>query len=520
MKRLKKIMSVVLALCCAITMTLSVSMNVSALSDEDLYTEIKDNLESINTSKLYYDKNTGKFYIRAIKHQNTTDHGILYNIWLYELNDKGIAKETNRLTYDTYLGKGTYVNGKNTFNYYINFNDCSIDEFYKQYTSFDDKYTEIDAEQGMTELDIKDTYSSNTSIITTTSSTDYSYVSNITLDIDTSQKLLPKVILNKKDNLKITWSSSDNKVASVDNDGNVTAKNSGSCTVSAKLEGLDESIAEYTIKVNSDDETLSKAYEFAKSTTTNNSSQYQILDIDNDNKKEILIAEPDNIKNTKVYLYKLVNKEFKLIQSEEYETGASGKVACIYKDNEFILDVLWTNGGKFDLFSTVTSLYKYQNKSLTMYCTMNKVDLMHSGLTVTDEDLERYKRIYNNTDDPRSWKIDEKEVSQQVYEDKEKELSSFKVDFLPIKTAPLDFVFYDSNARILTQDEIQKLNKKDIEYAINEIYARHGYIFKNEELSNYFNNKSWYSGYVEDMNSIQLNSYEDENLKLLTKYRQ
>lgn len=61
-----------------------------------------------------------------------------------------------------------------------------------------------------------------------------------------------------------------------------------------------------------------------------------------------------------------------------------------------------------------------------------------------------------------------------------------------------DFIFPHSSTRLLTQTEMnQKLTSKETsQRAINEIYARHGYLFheeKNPENYAYFNSKSWYT---------------------------
>lgn len=53
--------------------------------------------------------------------------------------------------------------------------------------------------------------------------------------------------------------------------------------------------------------------------------------------------------------------------------------------------------------------------------------------------------------------------------------------------------------------------------AKNEIYARHGYIFENEDLNNYFMGQLWYepSCMPEDFDDSIFNEYEKANLKLL-----
>lgn len=53
--------------------------------------------------------------------------------------------------------------------------------------------------------------------------------------------------------------------------------------------------------------------------------------------------------------------------------------------------------------------------------------------------------------------------------------------------------------------------------AINEIYARHGYMFRSEEVRNYYMTKSWY---VQNPNfsEADFNEYEKQNIKLLNEF--
>lgn len=52
---------------------------------------------------------------------------------------------------------------------------------------------------------------------------------------------------------------------------------------------------------------------------------------------------------------------------------------------------------------------------------------------------------------------------------------------------------------------------------INEIYAKHGYLFKNQVLQAYFNQKSWYYGTTSDMQQVtdRLNAIEKANVDFL-----
>jgi hypothetical protein len=67
------------------------------------------------------------------------------------------------------------------------------------------------------------------------------------------------------------------------------------------------------------------------------------------------------------------------------------------------------------------------------------------------------------------------------------------------------------------EEEFQKVPAEIIHLAKNEIYAKHGYIFKDEDLNNYFMGCAWYqpvnnSGKFSD---LVFNDYEKHNLELL-----
>lgn len=52
----------------------------------------------------------------------------------------------------------------------------------------------------------------------------------------------------------------------------------------------------------------------------------------------------------------------------------------------------------------------------------------------------------------------------------------------------------------------------------NTIYARKGYIFKSDDLRNYFEKKSWYSGYIYDENQVPLSSREKKFVNTIKRY--
>lgn len=87
-----------------------------------------------------------------------------------------------------------------------------------------------------------------------------------------------------------------------------------------------------------------------------------------------------------------------------------------------------------------------------------------------------------------------------------------------------EYLFPDSDRRYLEEDEVSYLEYETLRIAINELYARHGYVFKAEDLRSYFESKDWYVPVegIENQNDTimaQFNEYEKANVQLLAKYR-
>lgn len=77
----------------------------------------------------------------------------------------------------------------------------------------------------------------------------------------------------------------------------------------------------------------------------------------------------------------------------------------------------------------------------------------------------------------------------------------------------------ESDSRLLTQQDVAGLSLQEINYAKNEIYARHGRKFASNELQNYFNEKSWYHGTVDaaDFKESVLSDVEKKNAEFLAE---
>ncbi len=63
---------------------------------------------------------------------------------------------------------------------------------------------------------------------------------------------------------------------------------------------------------------------------------------------------------------------------------------------------------------------------------------------------------------------------------------------LAARSGYAEYILWYSSDEYLTESDLSGLSAKELTYARNEIYARHGYVFKSSELNNYFGGLSWY----------------------------
>lgn len=70
----------------------------------------------------------------------------------------------------------------------------------------------------------------------------------------------------------------------------------------------------------------------------------------------------------------------------------------------------------------------------------------------------------------------------------------------------------------VTYDDIATLDGWQIKILKNSIYARHGYIFKDPYLRDFFNSCWWYYGYRKSIPTKEFNKYERANIKFLKRY--
>ena len=80
-----------------------------------------------------------------------------------------------------------------------------------------------------------------------------------------------------------------------------------------------------------------------------------------------------------------------------------------------------------------------------------------------------------------------------------------------------DYVIGDSNSRRLTENDANRLTLRGINYAKNEIYARHGRMFVTPYIDKYFRQQSWYAPTIvpEEFSDSVFNEFESANIQLM-----
>ena len=76
----------------------------------------------------------------------------------------------------------------------------------------------------------------------------------------------------------------------------------------------------------------------------------------------------------------------------------------------------------------------------------------------------------------------------------------------------------DASSYSYTINDLSSLSPKELSYLRNQIYAKHGYVFKSQELNDYFSQFSWYHP-DPSVTGRELNSTEKANAEFIKRYQ-
>ena len=125
---------------------------------------------------------------------------------------------------------------------------------------------------------------------------------------------------------------------------------------------------------------------------------------------------------------------------------------------------------------------------------------------------EYYEEEYEEPEEyyEEEYKEPEEEYYEEEYEEQEEEY--YEEDD--------EYILPDSDCRYIKKSELKGLSEWELRVARNELYARHGRMFYDQELQEYFDSCSWYHGRIapDDFKESKLNKYEIKNRDKILRY--
>jgi len=112
-------------------------------------------------------------------------------------------------------------------------------------------------------------------------------------------------------------------------------------------------------------------------------------------------------------------------------------------------------------------------------------------------------------------------LKEKELELKEKELDSRNSSKAEenLNSSGSESSYTDMSSVLLERSYLENKDEWELRIMRNEIFARHGYIFKLPELRDYFMKQSWYVPVSEDVTN-SLTPLEKENIELIKRYEE
>lgn len=180
--------------------------------------------------------------------------------------------------------------------------------------------------------------------------------------------------------------------------------------------------------------------------------------------------------------------------------------------------------------------FKAKNKKISLSPMLDTEMLIvenaeNEGTEVTQQfDGVIYSQVSSNMPSEQDEEEEKEEAEKQEKEDPEEKKKKDDAENNKADFSDDNYLCKFSTSRKITSSDWKVLKKKykDVSFPegkslaqmiINEMYARHGYIFNNSAFNDYFSQKSWYSNIedrYDDMEDIHMSELEEDNLEFLT----
>ncbi len=102
---------------------------------------------------------------------------------------------------------------------------------------------------------------------------------------------------------------------------------------------------------------------------------------------------------------------------------------------------------------------------------------------------------------------------------KQNNLPSMSAEVLHVSNG---YILENSNTAMLMDADLAHLTQYELYLAAFEIYARHGRLFSDDAVTNYFSRYGWYYGTIkpQEFDESDLNEFEKKNVRLIVQYQQ
>ncbi|MBO5281752.1 MAG: YARHG domain-containing protein [Lachnospiraceae bacterium] len=138
--------------------------------------------------------------------------------------------------------------------------------------------------------------------------------------------------------------------------------------------------------------------------------------------------------------------------------------------------------------------------------------------------ISSYKSVMRDGNAQNAEEIEERSSEEETIEssfmeetEEEKDERTLLLEQIPYCD---QYILPLSDRIYLERADLEGLTAEQLRIARNEIYARHGRIFKDEMLNAYFQGCSWYNGSLtpEEFSDKVFNEYENANKSLIVSY--
>ena len=166
--------------------------------------------------------------------------------------------------------------------------------------------------------------------------------------------------------------------------------------------------------------------------------------------------------------------------------------------------ITYTQAGKDIKVTTSTNFINFILDGDTLKSTDSSTGVIKQFKKVAKVDLSSMVNKYRHTED-------ETKSSSATSQASSHEVQHYSPD---------DFILPDAQTRIYDKAYLESLGAEKLRLARNEILARHGRIYKSEDLNQYFSSKPWYHGTIpaddfDPQYETILNDYEKANIDLI-----